>query len=240
MIRSSLNKLLSSGVETAAALVRPVMNRVMMRQATDIPLERQRRALASTVDYIQRNMPEARPAGSQFELLTTAFRRADISGDRLICEFGVFTGGSINHIAGLTPKTVFGFDSFEGLPGDWHETGIKKGHFAVKNLPAVRNNVTLVKGWFDETLPGFLAQNRGMIGFLHVDCDLYVSTKIVLDLLQPRLAPGAIIVFDEYFNFPDWEQGECKAFTEFLASTGHSPKFIGYNCKSQQVAVALA
>jgi hypothetical protein len=240
MFRSSLNKLLLYGVDAAASVVRPVMNRVMMRQATDIPLERQRRALASTVDYIQQYMPHVRSAASKFELLSTAFKQADTSGERLICEFGVFTGGTINFISRLTTKTVYGFDSFEGLPEDWSETGIKKGHFAVKKLPAVRINVTLIKGWFNETLPGFLAQNKGMIGFLHIDCDLYSSTRIVLELLQPRLGPGAVVVFDEYFNFPDWEQGEYKAFTEFLARTGLSPKFLGYHCKSQQVAVALA
>jgi hypothetical protein len=78
-----------------------------------------------------------------------------------------------------------------------------------------------------------------MIGFLHVDCDLYSSTKIVFDLLEPRLAAGAVIVFDEYFNYPEWEEGEYKAFSEFLIRTGLSREFIGYHAKSQQVALVL-
>jgi hypothetical protein len=233
-----LRKLLARATDAIAYPVGSVMNRVAMRQAVDIPLERRRRALATTVDFVQRHLLQVKPAWSQFELLSDAFPQADISGDRLICEFGVFKGGTINHIATMTPKTVFGFDSFEGLPEAWGR-GLKQGHFALKKLPRVRQNVTLIKGWFDETLPSFLERNQGMIGFLHVDCDLYSSTKIVLDLLQPRLAPGAVIVFDEYFNHPEWEQGEHKAFNEFLAKTGLSFEFIGYNCLGEQLAVKL-
>lgn len=216
------------------------VDRLMLRQATDIGLERQRRALASTVDFVEKHMPGIRPAmSSRAELLSSAFARADVSGDRLICEFGVFKGASINHLARLTSQKVFGFDSFDGLPEDWKELGIRKGHFAVKKLPAVRENVVLVKGWFNESIPPFLAQHKGMVGFLHVDCDLYSSTKTVLELLQPRLGPGAVIVFDEYFNFPEWQQGEHKAFSEFLQRTGLGCEFIGFHGKSQQVACVL-
>jgi len=239
MFRSSINKWLLAGVDTAASVVRPIMNRVVMRQATDIRLELQRRALASTVDYVQAHMAEVRPFSSRYELLTSAFAQADTSHNRLICEFGVFTGATINHLAKLTSKTVFGFDSFEGLPEDWRAVGIKKGHFAVKRLPAVRENVTLVKGWFHKTIPSFLAAHDGAVGFLHIDCDLYSSTKVVFDLLGPRLSAGTVLVFDEYLNFPEWQEGEHKAFNEFLTRTGLSAKFIGYLGKSQQVAAVL-
>jgi hypothetical protein len=46
-------------------------------------------------------------------------------------------------------------------------------------------------------------------------------------------------VFDEYFNYPEWEQGEYKAFQEFLGRTGLSCEFIGYNRYEEQVAVIL-
>lgn len=231
-------KFLARVTDVIAYPVGSIMNRVAMRQAGDIPLERQRRALASTVDYVQNHMRNLSPAGSKFQLLSLAFEKADVTGDRLICEFGVFQGTTINHIAQLTPNRVFGFDSFEGLPEAWG-SGLKRGHFAVKKLPAVKDNVTLIKGWFDKTLPTFVSQNRGIIGFLHVDCDLYVSTKIVFDLLESRLTAGTVIVFDEYFNYPDWEEGEAKAFGEFLKRTGLSYEYLGYTFKGQQVAVKL-
>ena len=237
-VRKALS-FLSRGVEVAASLVRPVHTRVLLREATDIRLERQRRALASTVDFVEEHMPGVRACSSKFELLAQALQRADLSGDRLICEFGVFRAATINYIASLTSKTVFGFDSFEGLPEDWRGTGIKKGHFALGKLPAVRNNVVLVKGWFHETIPPFMKQNSGMIGFIHIDCDLYSSAKVVLYLLQPRLSAGTMLVFDEYFNFPQWQQGEHRAFTEFLEKAGLTAEYIGFHGKDQQVAAIL-
>jgi hypothetical protein len=32
---------------------------------------------------------------------------------------------------------------------------------------------------------------------VHVDCDLYSSTDVVLRLLEERLSPHAVLVFDE-------------------------------------------
>ncbi|MFO1478196.1 MAG: class I SAM-dependent methyltransferase [Verrucomicrobiota bacterium] len=165
--------------------------------------------------------------------------RADVSGDRLICEFGVWKAFSINFIAQRTQKQVYGFDSFEGLPEEWGGDSWKKGDFALPALPKVRGNVTLIKGWFNDSIPPFLKEHAGQVGFLHVDSDLYTSAKIVFELLEPRLGPGTVIVFDEYFNFPQWEQGEHKAFTEFLSRTKLSCEYIGYHRHGQQLALIL-
>lgn len=199
---------------------------------------RQSRALASTVDYVEKHMPHVESVKNKPELLTRAFGLATVSDDRLICEFGVFKGESINHLAKLTSKTVFGFDSFQGLPEVWGDTW-KKGDFIVPRLPKVRENVTLVQGWFNESLPPFLKEHPGKIGFLHLDCDLYSSCKIVFEQLEGRLVPGTVIVFDEFFNYPQWEDGEFKAFQEFLAKTKLSCEFIGYNRNGEQAAVVL-
>jgi hypothetical protein len=238
MASPKIRNLLYSTADTVASLVRPVAKRVLTGLATDIRLERQRRALATTVDFIEQHMRHIKPVDSKYELLTLALQQANVSGDQLLCEFGVFQGSTINHVAGLTSKTIFGFDSFEGLPEAWDQ-GLARGHFAVARLPEVRSNVQLIKGWFNETIPPFLTKHPGGVGFLHVDCDLYSSTKTIFDLLDCRLAPGAVIVFDEYFNFPNWEEGEHKAFQEFLTRTNLACDFIGYNCKGQQVAARL-
>jgi hypothetical protein len=84
-----------------------------------------------------------------------------------------------------------------------------------------------------------LKENPGQIGFLHIDSDLYSSAKTIFELLSSRLRPGAVIVFDEYFNYPEWEEGEYKAFMEFLDKTGLSIEFIGYHRNEEQVAVIL-
>jgi len=231
-------KFLFKGVVLVAHAVRHALNFALNEEAKSIPLERQRRALATTVDYVERHMRHVDSVGSKNELLTKAFKCADVSGNRLICEFGVFMGASVNYIAKMTDQRVFGFDSFEGLPGRWRDT-CKKGMFAVPKLPKVRKNVTLVKGLFHESLPGFLKENTGPIGFLHVDSDLYSSANTIFALLASRLQPGAVIVFDEYFNYPEWEEGEYKAFMEFLEKTGLSFEFIGYHRNEEQVAVIL-
>ena len=103
----------------------------------------------------------------------------------------------------------------------------------------MRENVTLIKGWFDKTLPVFLDMTPGPVGFVHIDCDLYSSTKTVLTLLKDRLRDGAVIVFDEYFNYPGWEQHEYKAFSEFVDQACFKFKYLGSNPKHQQVAVMV-
>ena len=47
------------------------------------------------------------------------------------------------------------------------------------------------------------------------------------------------IVFDEYFNYPDWENGEFKAFQEFISESGLKYNYISYNRNHQQCAVKI-
>ena len=237
-LRFRIRKFLFQGVVQTVLFVRGWVNFTRIQEYKSIPLERQRRALMTTVDFIEKNMRLLDSVGSKNELLTKSFKVADVSGNRLICEFGVFMGHSVNHIAKMTSQRVFGFDSFQGLPEGWLDIW-KVGSFAVPKPPKVRANVTLVKGWFNESLPGFLKEFPGDVGYLHVDSDLYSSAKTIFEQLEPRLKPGAVIVFDEYFNYPEWEQGEHKAFTEFLERTGYSVEYLGYARNEEQVAVIL-
>jgi Macrocin-O-methyltransferase (TylF) len=162
--------------------------------------------------------------------------------DGLYAEFGVYKGDSINRLATLRPRQVFhGFDSFEGLPESW-TVGARTGSFSIGGrLPAVRSNVVLVKGFFEQTLEQFVpACGKKVVAFMHIDCDLYSATKTVLDRLAPLLVEGTVIVFDEYFNYPGWQQGEFKAFAEFIASHGRLDwDYLGYIRNGGQVAVRL-
>jgi hypothetical protein len=157
----------------------------------------------------------------------------------LVGEFGVGSGRTINHIASVLPDTqIFGFDSFEGLPEDWRP-GFPKGTYAIRKLPAVFPNITLIKGWFHETLPAFLQEHSGIFSFLHIDCDLYSSTKTILELCQGRIQPGTVIVFDEYLNYPGWKDGEHKAFQEFVEETLLSYTYAGFCEGEEQVVVKI-
>ena len=147
--------------------------------------------------------------------------------DGLWLEFGVYSATTINVIARYRDGVVHGFDSFEGLPENWRP-GMPRGRYSRDGrLPDVSPNVSLTAGWFDETLPGFLATHPQPVAFLHVDCDLYSSTKTVLDALSDRFVPGTVIVFDELFNYPGYERHELKAFYEFLYETGIECEWIG-------------
>lgn len=194
-------------------------------------------AAVSSSQYLYSRMIGAQRFGSALELTDFAVASATVEG--LALEFGVFSGRSINRIAQGRPGPVYGFDSFEGLPEEWRE-GYGKGRFAREGLPEVSENVELVVGWFDRTLPKFLDEHPGPVSIVHVDCDLYSSTQTVLQQLRERIVPGTIILFDEYFNYPGWEMHEFKAFKEFVDSTGLQYEYIGLNPNHQQVAVRVS
>ena len=76
------------------------------------------------------------------------------------------------------------------------------------------------------------------IAFVHIDSDLYSSAKTVLSNLAPCIKPGTIIVFNEYFNYPNWKKHEFKAFQEFCAEYAVN---YDYLCWGQfEVAVRIA
>lgn len=155
-------------------------------------------------------------------------------------EFGVFNGRTINLCSEKHPERLFyGFDSFEGLPEDWRQD-YSKGHFSLNgNLPQVNLNVSLIKGVFSDTLDKFLIENSQQVSFLHIDCDLYSSTRYVLEKLKDRFFTGSVIIFDEFYNYPGWEQGEYKAWQEFVSLYGINYEYIGYNINHEQVALRI-
>jgi hypothetical protein len=195
-------------------------------------------AKQESVAYIRANMLGARVLEDRYALLRFALATAPTDG--LVLEFGVEKGASITMLARSTPRTVHGFDSFEGLPEAWAGTKEGRGAFDLKGrLPKVPANVELHVGWFDATLPPFLAGEPAMVAMLHVDCDIYQSTKVLFDGLEGRIVPGTVIVFDEYFNYPGWQQHEFRAFQEFLARTGLRHEYIGFSAEKGHVAARI-
>jgi hypothetical protein len=178
--------------------------------------ELQKIALAETVSYIQQCMDQATPLDTAREVLDTALR--NVRGHQgLYLEFGVYKGATIRYIARQVPnQQVYGFDSFAGLPEVW--SGNAETFDSKAKRPRVPGNVQLVEGLFQESLPTWLRVHPEPIAFMHIDCDLYSSTKTVLDLVASRIQPGTVIVFDEYFGYPGWKNHEFKAFSEFINS----------------------
>ena len=147
----------------------------------------------------------------------------------VILEFGTWKGESINYMSKLKPSyTFYGFDSFEGLQEDWKGNTLPKGYFNLNgNLPIVNENVTLIKGWFSESIPKFLKNNGDEISVIHIDCDTYESSKEVLNLIGGKITSGTIIIFDEYFGYPGWKNGEFLSFKEFINSNNIKYKYLG-------------
>lgn len=199
--------------------------------------ERSIRALNGTVDYIERKMPDALGFENQHDIIEYSLRITEVNG--LYLEFGVFTGGTIRFIAKrVGGRVIHGFDSFEGLPEAWSGFSLGRKAFDLKGrLPQVPSNVRLHRGWFDQSIPPWLSVNPGPVAFIHIDCDLYSSTKMVLELLAERIVPGTIILFDEYFNYPNWEEHEYKALHEFVQSRGITYRYLAF--ARQQVAIRI-
>jgi hypothetical protein len=199
----------------------------------------QYRAKQQSLDYIAAYMGDALIFADRWDLLRYA--AAEAPGRGLMLEFGVANGESLRHVAGAIERPLHGFDSFEGLPENWSGTFERKGKFSRQGqLPAVPPSVTLHKGWFDASLPPFLAAHPDEpAAFIHVDCDIYSSTATVFRLVGPRLRPGSVIVFDEYFNYPNWQRHEWRAFQEFVRDTGFSYAYLGFAQKNGHVAVRL-
>ena len=206
--------------------------------ANDLWLDLRLHAKREAVDYIIAHMGEAMVLADRDELARFALSRAPKEG--LVLEFGVAKGASLRNLAAQTPRQVHGFDSFGGLPEAWSGTKEQAGAFTQKGkLPKVPVNAVLHPGWFDQTLPPFLAANPGLVAFLHVDCDIYTSTVTIFTALRERIAPGTVVLFDEYFNYPGWRAHEYKAFQEFIADTGMTYEYIGFSAEKGHVAVKI-
>jgi len=204
---------------------------------SDLELELKKRALRTSADLVVREMQRAKPFPQPVDVLNYAL---DLLGPRpsgLVLEFGVFEGRSLRLMHQRLGGTIYGFDSFQGLPEDWLP-GRPKGYFAMSGVPTMPEGVQLVPGWFHETLPAFIAQHPGPVSFLHIDCDLYASTKTIFENLGEKIVAGTILVFDDFFNYPGWENGEARAFAEFLGK-GRRCEYLAYCSNHMQVAIQM-
>ena len=150
-----------------------------------------------------------------------------------VVECGTWKGGMA---AGLSrvmgeDRDYFLFDSFEGLPpaeaidGDaalrWQQdtnsphyhdncTADERDAQEAMRLAGV-TQVRLVKGWFEDTLPSFPSNQQ--VAVLRLDADWYESTIQCLNQLYPRVAPGGLILIDDYHT---WD-GCSKAVHDYLS-----------------------
>ncbi len=136
-----------------------------------------------------------------------------------LVEFGVYTGDSLGKIKAWADDTynVYGFDSFIGLPEDWPGTVCHAGFFSTNGVIPDVPGTTIYPGWFKDTLPDYIKVAKP-IGLLHLDCDLYSSTKDVLFSINDFIVIGTIIVCDEWvYNSSEYcNDQEQRAVLEWM------------------------
>lgn len=167
---------------------------------------------------LQRGVPNL---ADRFAVFNEAMSR--LSGTRpLYLEFGVYRGRTLRYWASnvTQPGAHFvGFDSFEGLPEDW-QADAQRGSFAVGGPPRIDDpRVSFEVGWFDKTLPGWRPPAHDQL-VVNIDCDLYSSTRCVLEWLTPYLEPGTLVYFDDLFN----RDHQWRALQEWLNGSGKSAR----------------
>ena len=167
-----------------------------------------------------------------------------IDGD--IFEFGVYTGRSLallSYYHELNKKSihripftrkVIGFDSFNGLPDSGGHPRWKRNLFGINHSfhPICKIGEIVTEKVIFDLFNGCLLpppiiesgefssdmmQKYKKAAIIHIDCDLYESTKLVLSGMYHTLQEGTIILFDDWFNFKgNRNKGEQKAFYEFI------------------------
>jgi len=162
-----------------------------------------------------------------------------VKNDGLWLEFGVATGKTITIISKFTDNKIYGFDTFTGLPEDWGEHQEKGAYDQGGILPDVPDNVELFAGLFQDTLEDFLKEHPEPAAYIHLDADLYSSTKYVLDQLESRIVPGTVISFDEVYNKDVYLEHEMKAWLEFVERTGIDYKWITRTIHEQASVIIL-
>jgi hypothetical protein len=152
---------------------------------------------------------------------------------KTVMDFGVSWGGTLRVIRNKLNNNfkIYAFDSFEGLPEDWTNTPQKKGAFSTSGKIPDVENVSFYVGWFDDTLPKFIKEVEAEpAALIHLDCDLYSSTKTVLSSINKFIVKDTIIVFDEWIYNNDLKctDHEQRAFLEWAQENDISFKIINF------------
>ena len=156
--------------------------------------------------------------------------------DRPFYEFGVWRGESFKYLIN-TYKKGYGFDTFEGLPQDWHHE--KQGKYSAEGtIPKIDGGI-FIAGKFEETLPTFYSKPRPMASLINFDADLYSSTFCALNYSKSVIDKDTILIFDEFIISKHWEQDEYKALNEFCSNNNLSYEVLAVSYFSKQVAVKL-
>ena len=156
-------------------------------------------------------------------------------------EFGVWRGASFRYLI-RTFRKGFGFDTFTGLPEDWHVGNgkyEKAGAYSSNGqIPKIEGG-EFIAGKFEDTLPSFFSTPRPLASVMNFDADLYSSTICALNHSKSVMDKDTVLVFDEFMAHENWEQNEFKALNDFVAENMFSYEVLAVSFFTKQVAVKL-
>jgi O-methyltransferase len=138
-----------------------------------------------------------------FILYQLALQSAAVEGD--VAEVGVYRGGTawlLGELTRETGKQLHLFDTFSGMPatdperdkhqaGDFSDTSLA----AVRSFVGDREGIHYHPGLFPETAEPVAESTFSLV---HIDADIYSSVVDSCEFFFPRLAPGGMMLFDDY------------------------------------------
>ena len=158
--------------------------------------------------------------------------------NKLILEFGVEKGLTGKIISDFFPnETIYGFDSFQGFKNVskksfWSYAGYQKS-LANQQIPKVNKNYKIIEGYVEDTLYDFLNSidiDNFDTFFIHLDLDIYEPTKLVLSEILKK-NKKTIVMFDELFNYPGFENHEYRAFFEEVIKKNYNYRYFSFTNK---------
>ena len=151
-------------------------------------------------------------------------------------EFGVWYGVSFQYLINSFKKG-FGFDTFTGLPEDWHDEHAGT-YSSFGSVPKITGG-EFIAGKFEDTLPKFFSQKRPLASLINFDCDLYLSTLCALNYANKVIDEKSILIFDQFLTNKHWEKDAYKALHEFCHNFNMSYDVLAVSFYSKQVAIKL-
>ncbi len=175
-------------------------------------------ATLKTIYKVQKETEMLCSIQEAYQLCSVVQRTNKIPGD--IVEIGVYKGATAKLICLYkSNKQLHLFDTFEGLPeAGKYDSGInhvfikgmaKSSYSEVRKFLNCFDNIQFYKGFFPNTVEPI--KNK-KFSFVHIDVDLYQSTKDCIEFFYPRMSIGGIILIHDY-NYVD---GVSKAIDEFM------------------------
>ncbi len=168
--------------------------------------------------------------GEACQIMSAIEATAQLQGD--IAELGVAYGASAKLIASHAgPRTVHLFDTFDGLPAP--SKGDSKKFQPGDFRSQLENVQAYLAGLNCRFYPGLFPGTAGPVSgnqfsFVHLDVDLYESTRAGLEFFYPRMARGGILISHDYLS----AEGVTRTFQEFFADKPERPLELvsGYQC----------